>query len=105
MMTNDERCILQALISELYTYTKHFPQASIPIDTDSWLETYDGIGSSGNGADDLTSKYNDVLRIASDTFKNYRFRLRFPEQEQNKISYVNKVWLEYTSSIFPDEQE
>lgn len=115
-MTNDERCILQAVISELYEWTRLFTHGSIPIDTPQWLDTYDGMGPSGSGATDLDSKFQDVLRIASKSFPTFKFRLRFPEKEQEEkkargefvgceVSCRYKAYLEYTKFIFPEEQE
>jgi hypothetical protein len=110
-MTNDERCILQALINELYDWTRLFTNGHIPIDTKKFIDAYDGMGPSSNSTDKFDSKFQDVLRIATENFPNYKFRLRFQEREQEERKSLdrayckNKVFLEYTSFIFPDEHK
>jgi hypothetical protein len=99
-MTNNERCILQALISELYDWTRIFEHAYIPIDTKQWVDVYDGMGPSSRITDNFDSKFQDVLRISVENFPKYKFRLRI-----EKTECKNKVFLEYTTTIVPDEQE
>jgi len=104
MMPNGERCIIMALISELYEY-RIFDHGLIPIDTDSWMDTYVGMGIGELDESELAAKYDDVLRLATENFQNHMFRLRFPEREQDVVKGPYKVYLEFTKhSIWPEEQ-
>jgi hypothetical protein len=103
---NDDRCILMHLISTLYDYTKVSASARFPLDSSDWLMTYEGMGVSGDY--DIKQKVKDVVRIASQAFPSYKFKLWYPEQEQIEGSRAvgpYKVYLAYTKDIWPEEQE
>jgi hypothetical protein len=106
MTINDERAILMHLMSALYDYTQVSPSARFPLDSPDWLLTYEGLGVSGDYV--LEEKIKDVLRIACEKFPTYKFRLWYPEEEQIEGSRAigpYKVYLAYTKTIWPEEQE
>lgn len=109
-MTPDDRMILQALIHEVYDYTRLYHHCFIPIDTPEWMHTYRGYMEMTRLTPEvLEQKYKDVLRIATENFGHYKFRLVFPERDNpDNTSYVNcpnKVFLEFTKFVFPEDQE
>jgi hypothetical protein len=106
MTINDERCILMHLMGALYDYTRVSDSARFPLDSPDWKLTYEGLGVSGDYV--LEEKVQDVLRIATEKFPSYKFKLWYPEENQiegSKVVGPYKVYLAYTKNIWPEEQE
>ena len=77
MMTNQERCILQYLLNQLYDY-RIFPEAMIALDVPQWMSIFAGLGPSDLHPQEKMEAYHEVLRLAKKHFGSDKdFSLHF----------------------------
>jgi hypothetical protein len=78
--------ILNKLIHDVYIHRQAFPYSGlIPLDTYQWHDTFDGFGMPNRDANYLLIHYYNVLDTANENFQHYRWRLKFVDDEANKV--------------------
>lgn len=92
-MSNDDRTILQLLIMLFYNYFSMYPYgSSLPLDTNEWRETFTAMGVDDISDTELKSKYNDVIRVATQNFERFNFEI---VEDDQKCRGPWRIWLKY----------
>jgi len=102
--------IMQKLILDLFEYMNVLKcEGHVPLDTCEWKDTLLRYPTGPHGAreddpDILLNEFNNVVKLANDSFPKYEFSLKTEfSDDHSKCSTPFKYWLKY--SLKAENQE